>query len=116
MYRRPGRKALLVVQTDPLRDMLLRFVADWNQDGRSSRGAPSLCASARPLSAIEYISSEAGVGASTVAHMIGPTPSPTTLLATADAIVTAIGRSEAFYDGTLEVKLRRKSGELVDCD
>lgn len=101
-----------VVATEPLSQLLSGFVADWNRTRPSTAGRFSSDRGRRreaepepdvsTVGAVAWVAAEAGLPKDTVQNVVAARYR-TTELRVADPIVTAIGRPEAFHDGTLEI-------------
>lgn len=100
-----------VVPTEPLSHLLRGFVDEWNRERPSTGGrfAPkNLRTEVAVLGAVEWISQETQIPEPTIQNLLpskktGQPRHRHTELRIADAVVQAIGKTQAFHDGTLEV-------------
>lgn len=94
-----------VVPTEPLAAMIGSFVREWRRTRPDTRGQFKPAASPGPvtLTAYDWLHLKTGVPKRSLEN-IAAGRYPTTELRVADLIVSAIGRPEAFYNGTLEVR------------
>lgn len=100
------------VETAPLAALVRGFVTSWNrQRPQTANRYGEEPGSVTPIGAYEYLAAETrradllgrGVPEPTIENIVRELR-PTTPLSVADALVTAIDRPEAFYDGTLEIR------------
>ncbi len=95
------------VPTAPLSSLIYGFVSEWER-GRpatggqfSQRTGTELArAEVGPVKALEWLAQETGIPVPTIENIMRkPKQRPTTEYRYADAIVTALDRSDLFYDG-----------------
>lgn len=104
-----------LVPTGPVADLLDRFFADWKRERPPTGGQFSAagCDELGPIRALEWLANEARmwsetssawtpVSESTIQNIVDRRYRMTEFRV-ADALVSALGRPELFYDGTLEV-------------
>lgn len=103
-----------VVDSAPLAGLLLPFIDRWTQSRPATAGrfATGGNREQQPVTATGWLSAETGVSERTIQNIVkrdkdtgeSKPLARTTELRIADALVAAVGRPEAFYDGTLEVR------------
>lgn len=105
-----------VVDTEPLSELVHGFVSRWNRDRpqrsgqfRKRSAAPAAAKEQQPdvdpIGAVAWLAQETGLPRDTIQNIAARPPRyRTTGLAIADSLVSALGRPEAFHDGTLSIR------------
>jgi hypothetical protein len=106
--RRADAKArdAFVVHSDPLSTLLHGFVTSWEKSRPRETGGKFISGNRRqeivPISPVAWLETESGVSRHQISNILRRR-TRFTELRVADSLVAAVGRPDAFYDGTLDV-------------